>query len=70
MATNVYSNSELDIALNLKSYKLTTYSTTDVNVALSSLQAGIDNRVLINDVTINGELKINATSNDIEHSKS
>ena len=56
MATNDYSNSELDIALNLKSYTLTTYSKTDVNVALSSLQAGIDNRVLINDVNINGEL--------------
>ena len=35
MAANVYSKSEIYIALNLKSNKLTTYSKTDVNVALS-----------------------------------
>ena len=55
MAANVYSRSELDVALNLTSNTLTTYSKTDVNVALSILQAGIDNRVLTNDVNINGK---------------
>ena len=32
---------------------------------LSILQAGIDNRVLINAVDINGKFKINAVSHDI-----
>ena len=32
---------------------------------LSILQAGIDRRVLINAVDINGKFKINATTNDI-----
>ena len=65
MASNVYNNNEVDIGLNLKSDKLTTYSKTDVNVALSMLQAGIDRRVQINTVDIDGKFKIYAVSNDI-----
>ena len=41
------------------------YIPSEINVALGNLQAGIDNRVLINAVDINGEFKINAASNDI-----
>ena len=55
MAANVHSRSEIDVALILKSNTLTTYSKTDVNVALSILQAGVYNRVLSNDVNINGQ---------------
>ena len=51
--------------LNSKADKLITYSKTEVNVALSTLQAGIDNRVLINAVDINGKFKLIAVSNDI-----
>ena len=65
VAANVYSRSEIDISLNPTSNTLTTYLKTDVNVALSSLQAGIDNRVLSNDVAINRKFKINAVSTDI-----
>ena len=32
MAVNVYSKYEIEVRLNLKSYKLTTYSKTDVDV--------------------------------------
>ena len=65
MASNVYNNNEVDIGLNLKSDKLTTYSKTDVNVALSMLQAGIDRRVQINTVDIDCKFEINGVSNDI-----
>ena len=34
-------------------------------MALSNLQAGIDDRVLVNAVDINGKFKINAVSNDV-----
>ena len=34
-------------------------------MALSNLQAGIDNRVLVNAVDINGKFKISAVSNDV-----
>ena len=56
MAANVYSKSELGVALNLKSTTLTTHSQTYVHVALSSLQAGTDNRVVLNADDINGKL--------------
>ena len=65
MAANVYSRYEIDISLNSKSNTLTTYLKTDVNVALSSLQAGVDNRVFSNNVAINRKFKINAVSTDI-----
>ena len=55
VAANVYSKSELGVALNLKSTTLTTHSKTDVHVALSSLQAGTDNRVVLNADDINGK---------------
>ena len=51
--------------MNNTSDKLTTYSTTYVNVALGFLQAGIDNIGLTNAVDSNGKFKIQATSNDI-----
>ena len=57
MAVNVYNKSETDISLNLKADKIDTYPKAEVNVALSTLQAGIDNRVLINAVNINGQFK-------------
>ena len=40
---------------SLKSTTLTTHSKTDVHVALSSLQAGTDNRVVLNADDINGK---------------
>ena len=36
---------------------------------LSILQAGINNRVLINSIEINGKFKINATSDNIKKTK-
>ena len=51
--------------INSKSAELTTYPQKYVNVALSNLQAGIDNRVLVNAVDINGKFKISAVSNDV-----
>ena len=65
VAVNVYSKAEVDTGLNLKAGKTDTYPKAEVNVALSILQAGIDRRVLINAVDINGKFKTNATSNDI-----
>ena len=65
VVVNVYSKSETDIVLNLKSDRNNAYLKTDVYVVLSILQAGIDRRVLINAVDINGKLNINAVSNDI-----
>ena len=38
---------------------------SEINVALGSLQAVIDNRVLLNAVDINGKFNINPVSNDI-----
>ena len=51
--------------LNNKSDKINTQLKNDFDVLLSILQAGINNRVLINAVDINGKFKINATTNDI-----
>ena len=53
-----------DIKLFDKAYKIDTYPKAEVNVALSILQAGIDRRVQINTVDIDGKVKINAVSND------
>ena len=47
---------------NNNSYEINTYLKTDVDVWLSSLQAGINNRVLISTVQINGR---NGITNDI-----
>ena len=53
-----------------KADKTNTYLKTDVDVFLSILQAGINNRVLINAVDINNNFKLNATTNDIlKHQK-
>ena len=41
------------------------YSTADVNVALSSLQVGVNRQVFIKLVDMNGKFKINDTSTDI-----
>ena len=38
---------------------------SEINVALGSLQAVIDNRVLLNAVDINGKFSINPVPNDI-----
>ena len=38
---------------------------SEINVALGTLQARADTRVLINDVDINGAFNINAVSNDL-----
>ena len=54
-----------DIKLFDKSDKHDTYPKAEVNVALSILLAGIDRRVQINTVDIDGKFKINAVSNDI-----
>ena len=48
-----------------KAFKIDTYPKAEVNVALSILQAGIDRRVQIHTVDIDGKVKINAVSNDI-----
>ena len=56
--------------LNTKADKSNTDLKTDVDVFLSILQAGIDRRVLINAVDINGRFRIHAITNDIENSKS
>ena len=65
VAFNVYSKFEIDVGLNLKSDKDNTYSETEVDIFLSTLQAAIDRRVLVNTVDINGKFKLNATTNDI-----
>ena len=57
---HVFSKAGIDFGL-----KLNTYLKYDVDVWLSILQAGIDRRVLINAVHINGKFEINATSTDI-----
>ena len=54
-----------DIKLFTKSYTVNTYTKTDVKVALSILQAGIDRRVGINVVDIDGTFKIHGVPNDI-----
>ena len=58
-------NMRLILDLILNQIKNVTYLQSEVNMALNSLQAGIDRRVLINAVDINGKLKTNATSNHI-----
>ena len=45
--------------------KINTYLKSEVDVFLSILQAGINNRGLINAVEINGNFKIHAVSNDV-----
>ena len=65
LASYVYDKTDIDIVLNLKSHKINTYWKSDVEVCLSSLQAGIDRRLLIHAVDINGKFKINATTNDM-----
>jgi hypothetical protein len=57
-------NNNSDTSLNNKAYKSTTSDTTETNVYLSILQAGIDNKVLINTVDINGKFKIITTTDD------
>jgi hypothetical protein len=64
-ATNVSAKEDItnnDItfgnALNNKADKSTTYNKTETNVNLSTLQAAIDNRVLIYTVDINGKFKL------------
>ena len=52
-------------SFNNKADKTNTYLKTDVNVCLSILQAGINNRVLRNAIDINCKFKINATTNDM-----
>ena len=47
-----------------KSDRVDTYLNYDVDVFLTILQAGIDRRVSINTVDINGNFNIHATSND------
>ena len=69
VAVNVYSKTESDISLNLKADKLDTYPKAEVNVAIGISQAGIDRRVQINSVNIDGKFKINAVSNDISKFK-
>ena len=51
--------------INNKSDNITTYTTSDVNVALSIVQAGVDNHVLLNAVDIKGKFKLKSVSNDI-----
>ena len=65
VAVNGYSETESDISLNLKADKTDNYPKADVNVALTNLQAGIDRRVQIRTVNIDGKFKINATSDTI-----
>ena len=48
-----------------KADKLDTYSEAEINVASGSLQAGVNNKVLINAVDVNGKFNINGVSNDI-----
>ena len=51
--------------INTKAVKLDTYPKAEINVALGILQAGIDTRVSINVVDINGKFKTTDVSNDI-----
>ena len=62
---DVYNKTNINIRLNLKSYKIHTWLNYDVHVLLSILQAGIDRRVLINAVDRNGKYKLNAITYDI-----
>ena len=54
-----YYEATLGIVMKLfdKSYKLAAYTNTDINVALSTCQAGIDRRVCINSVDMNNKFK-------------
>ena len=53
-----------DLIIN-KADKTNNYPKAEMNVALSILQAGIDNRGLSNAVDSNGNFTVTATSNDI-----
>ena len=53
-----------DLIIN-KVDKTNNYPKAEINVALSILQAGIDNRGLSNAVDSNGNFTVTATSNDI-----
>ena len=71
-APNVYTKQEItefDItvanSLNAKADKINTQLKTDVDVFLSILQAGINNRVLIIYIDTNGNYNINAISDNI-----
>jgi hypothetical protein len=68
-SSNVYTKSEIDnltnnsnTSLTNKADKITTYDKTETNVYLSSLQAVIYTRVLMNTVDINGRFKILTTT--------
>ena len=64
-STGGYNKTDIDIGLNLTSDQFNTYWKSDVAVFVSSLQAGIDRRVLISAFDINGRFNINAITNDI-----
>ena len=55
LAVDVYNKTDVDIGLNIKAGKTNTQLKYDVDVFLSSLQAGIDRRVLINAVDVKGK---------------
>ena len=55
---------QIYVKLLTKSDKATTYLKSDVDVFLSSLQAGIDRRVLINAADISTNFTIAGASND------
>ena len=63
-STGGYNKTDIDIGLNLTSDQFNTYWKSDVAVFVSSLQAGIDRRVLISAFDINGRFN-NAITNDI-----
>ena len=58
-------NYESNIKFLTQPDKISTQLNYDVDVCLSILQAGIDRRVLLNAVDINGRFNLNASSNDI-----
>ena len=45
--------------------KVDTYSKSDINMLVSSLQAKLNHCVQLNDITIVGKFKLNAVPNDI-----
>ena len=70
--SNVYTTQEVnefDItfanSLNNEADTKGTYLNTDVGVVLDILQAGINNRVLMNSVDTNGKIKLHATADTI-----
>ena len=69
-ASTVYTKQEINyfyiaFANSLNTKETTTCLKTDVDVLLYILQAGINNRILIKSVDINGKFKTHATTNDI-----